>query len=110
MLALPTFAPTVPTSANLLFLLVARDVAPWDSNEWDVVRGLVTEVRPADNCDGSLTESLGGAAIVSSRGVSGMLCCEACDEAALSQLVVRDKEAIATPSATVTCTSFGHAT
>ena len=110
MLARPTFAPTVPTSANLLFLLVARDIAPLESNEWDVVRGLIPEVRPVDDCDKSLPGSLGGAATVSSRGVSEMLCCEACDEAALSQLVVRDKEAIATPSATVRCAWLGHAT
>ena len=110
MLALPTFAPIVLTSANLLFLLVVRDIAPLESSEWDVVRDLVPEVRPAADCVESLTESLVDVASASSRGVSGLLCCEACDEAALSQLVVRDKEAIATPSATVRCTSFGHAT
>lgn len=33
MLALPTSAPTVPTSANLLFLLPDRDKAAFESSE-----------------------------------------------------------------------------
>ena len=84
MLALFTFPPTVPTSANLLFLLVVVDDVELVSSEWEGVRGFELVDGPLDESGGSFAEALVESGIFSCLPISPESISEVCEDTALS--------------------------
>jgi len=91
MLALPTSTPVVPASANLPFLFRLDEEGVLESKEWEGVRDFIPSGRP----------SLGGSEEVAFANPDGfcfqkspLSVCDVCEDAALSWLVVLDKDAI----------------
>lgn len=78
MLALPTFPPTVPTSANLLFLFVVVDDAELLSSEWEGVRAFGPVDGPGESKGSS------GSVTASCRPLSPECTSEVCEDTALS--------------------------
>jgi len=96
MLALPILTPVVPASAYLPFLSKLDEEEVLKSNEWEGVRDLIPSGRP----------SLGGSGEVALADLDGfcfqlspLSVCDVCEDAALSMLVVLDKDAISTGAA-----------
>ncbi len=84
MLALPTSTPVVPASANLPFLFRLDEEGVFESKEWEGVRDFMPSGRP----------SLGGNPDGFCFQMSSLSVCDVCEDAALSWLVVLDKDAI----------------